>query len=46
MTQAEIAQVYGVTVPRISQILSSARAKLRKKLLKVIQQEDVFEATA
>jgi len=46
MTQAEIAEVYGVTVPRISQILSSARKRLRKKLLQVVDQEDVAEAMA
>ncbi len=46
MTQAEIAEVYEVTVPRISQILSSARGRLRKKLLKVVDGETVAGAVA
>jgi RNA polymerase sigma factor for flagellar operon FliA len=46
MTQAEIAEVYGVTVPRISQILSSARARLKKRLLAVLDGDQVLEATA
>jgi RNA polymerase sigma factor for flagellar operon FliA len=41
MTQAEIAAVYGVTVPRISQILTAARERLRKKLLKVLDMDDI-----
>ena len=46
MTQAEIAEVYEVTVPRISQILSSARRRLRKKLLKVVTEGEVVGAVA
>lgn len=46
MTQAEIAEVYGVTVPRISQILSAARKRLKKKLLQVVDAEHIAEATA
>jgi RNA polymerase sigma factor for flagellar operon FliA len=46
MTQAEIAEVYEVTVPRISQILSSARGRLRKKLLKVVDGTTVAGAVA
>lgn len=41
MSLAEIAAVYGVTVSRISQILSEARLKLRKKLEHVVDPSDL-----
>ena len=46
MTQAEIAEAYGVTVPRISQILSSARGRLRKKPLQILDPVEVAAAVA
>jgi RNA polymerase sigma factor for flagellar operon FliA len=41
LSLAEIAAVYGVTVSRISQILSSARSRLRKKLAPHIERADI-----
>jgi RNA polymerase sigma factor for flagellar operon FliA len=41
MSLAEIAEVYGVTPSRISQILSDARRRLRKKLDRVMDLEDL-----
>ncbi|MEZ4239355.1 MAG: FliA/WhiG family RNA polymerase sigma factor [Myxococcota bacterium] len=41
LTLAEIAQVYGVTVSRVSQILSEAREKLRKKLVATVDRADL-----
>ncbi len=41
LSLAEIAAVYGVTVSRISQILSQARDKLRKKLAPTIDRADL-----
>lgn len=40
MSLAEIAEVYGVTVSRISQILGDAKRKLRKKLEPLIESAD------
>jgi len=41
MTLAEIAEVYGVTVSRISQILSEARRKMRKRLEPLVDASDL-----
>jgi RNA polymerase sigma factor (sigma-70 family) len=41
MSLAEISKVYGVTVSRVSQILSEAREKLRKKLTPVVERTDL-----
>ena len=41
MSLAEIAEVYGVTVSRISQIISHARRKLRKKLAPLVDSADL-----
>jgi RNA polymerase sigma factor for flagellar operon FliA len=41
MSLAEISKVYGVTVSRVSQILSEAREKLRKKLAPVVERTDL-----
>ena len=41
MSLAEIAKVYGVTVSRISQILSEARGKLSKKLNPIVDRSDL-----
>lgn len=41
LSQAEIAAVYGVTVSRVSQILTEARERLRKKLVQVIDPNDL-----
>ncbi|NCG19043.1 MAG: FliA/WhiG family RNA polymerase sigma factor [Rhodobacterales bacterium] len=41
MSLAEIAAVYGVTVSRISQILSAARGRLHKRLAPLIQPSDL-----
>lgn len=41
MSLAEISEVYGVTVSRISQILTSARTRLKKRLLPLISREDL-----
>ena len=41
---AEIAAVYGVTVSRVSQILSEARGRLRKKLSSIIDPADLAGA--
>ena len=41
MSLAEIAEVYGVTVSRISQILSEARGRLRKKLAPYVDKTDL-----
>lgn len=40
MSLAEISEVYGVTVSRISQILSAARGKLRKRLQPLVETTD------
>ncbi len=40
MSLAEIAEVYGVTVSRISQIISGARKTLRKKLAPLVDASD------
>lgn len=42
MSLAEIGEVYGVTVSRISQILSQARGRLRKKLLPKVDPSDAM----
>ncbi len=41
MSQAEIAEVFGVTVSRVSQILTESRERLRKKLLGVLAKADI-----
>lgn len=41
MSLAEIAAVYDLTVSRVSQILSAARCKLRKKLLPIMSPSDL-----
>lgn len=41
LTLAEIAQVFDITVSRVSQILSEARERLRKKLEGVVDDSDV-----
>ena len=41
MSLAEIAKVYDVTVSRVSQILSEAREKLRKKLAPIVERTDL-----
>jgi RNA polymerase sigma factor FliA len=41
LTLAEIAQVFGVTVSRVSQILSEARDKLRKRLVTTVDRADL-----
>lgn len=41
LSLAEIAQVYGVTPSRISQILSGARARLRKRLASDVELSDL-----
>lgn len=41
MSLAEIAEVYGVTVSRISQIISGARKTLRKKLTPLVDTSDL-----
>jgi len=41
MSLAEIAEVYGVTVSRISQIISGARKTLRKRLAPLADQSDL-----
>ena len=41
MSLAEIAKVYDVTVSRVSQILSEAREKLRKKLTPIVERTDL-----
>lgn len=41
LTLAEIAAVFGITVSRVSQILSESREKLRKKLLTTIDPADL-----
>jgi len=41
MSLAEIAKVYGVTVSRVSQILSESREKLRKKLAPIVERTDL-----
>lgn len=41
MSLAEIAKVYDVTVSRVSQILSEARTKLRKKLAPLVDRKDL-----
>ena len=47
MSLAEIAEVYGVTVSRISQIISGARKTLRKKLAPMVDSTDLaIEASA
>jgi RNA polymerase sigma factor for flagellar operon FliA len=45
MSLAEIAAVYGVTVSRVSQIISEARVRLRKKLTPVIDGADMALGT-
>ncbi len=42
MSLAEIASVYGVTVSRISQIISAARKVLRKRLDGIIDEDDLL----
>lgn len=41
LTLAEIAAVFGVTVSRVSQILSEAREKLRKRLIATVDRADL-----
>ncbi|MBN2800858.1 MAG: FliA/WhiG family RNA polymerase sigma factor [Deltaproteobacteria bacterium] len=41
LSMAEIAAVYGVTVSRVSQILTAARGSLRKKLANFIDESDL-----
>ncbi len=41
LTLAEIAAVLGVTVSRVSQILTESRERLRKKLLSVLEPSDI-----
>jgi len=41
LSLAEIAEVYSVTPSRISQILSEARGRLRKKLLNKVERQDL-----
>jgi RNA polymerase sigma factor for flagellar operon FliA len=41
MSLAEIAAVYGITVSRVSQVLSDSRAKLRKKLMPFVDKADL-----
>lgn len=41
LSMAEIAAVYGITVSRVSQILTSARTSLRKKLSSFIDEADL-----
>ena len=41
MSLAEISEVYGVTVSRISQIISKARKTLRKKLAPMVDRDDL-----
>jgi RNA polymerase sigma factor for flagellar operon FliA len=41
MSLAEIAAVYGITVSRVSQVLSDSRTKLRKKLMPFIDKADL-----
>lgn len=45
LTLAEIAQVFDITVSRVSQILSEARERLRKKLEGVLDDSDVGGGT-
>lgn len=42
MSQAEIAQVFDVTVSRVSQILTEARERMRRKLSALLEQEGGF----
>jgi RNA polymerase sigma factor FliA len=44
LTLAEIAAVFDLTVSRVSQILSEAREKLRKKLASLVDSEDLGAA--
>ena len=41
MSLAEISKVYGVTVSRVSQILSEGREKLRRKLAPIVERTDL-----
>jgi RNA polymerase sigma factor (sigma-70 family) len=45
MSLAEIAEVYGVTVSRISQILKDARGKLRVALEPLVEGTDLLVGT-
>lgn len=44
LTLAEIAQVFGITVSRVSQILTEAREKLRKRMLTMVDAEDIEQS--
>ncbi len=44
MSLAEISAVYGVTVSRVSQILTDARDKMKRRLVAVIEPEDIAHA--
>ncbi len=46
LTLAEIAQVFGVTVSRVSQILNEARERLRKRMRSLVDAEEVEMSVA
>jgi RNA polymerase sigma factor for flagellar operon FliA len=44
LTLAEIAQVFGITVSRVSQILTEAREKLRKRMLTMVDSDEIQQS--
>lgn len=46
LTLAEIAQVFGITVSRVSQILTEARERLRKRMLTMVDSEEIEASIA
>lgn len=44
LTLAEIAQVFGITVSRVSQILTEARERLRKRMLTMVDAEEIQQS--